>query len=371
VNLVMTFKGPENIRYPQYRADIDSFDETLRVPSNLKAETQKKKKKSKSAKQEANNVLGVADDIMNRLIPTLAPPPEFTEDEILAAFRFIDLDHNNFVGSAEIRHILVCMGELVTDEEIDMMISMIDLDGDGQISLSEFRTVVLHPNPGDVDMHKAAVEDREKQAMNEKFALTNKHSEIEVNVFQRQKEISLRDTKKKMLLSFIEDNDIVFDSIRVALSVLASLPKEKKVNNRLNFDTFCRMLKIEPIGEYRKLFSLFDQEETGSIEIREFILSLMNFISVDKEERIRLAFSMYDEYKSGFIGLLEVQQILKGNHMIGEASVLRKAQTVMKQAAAVDGGAITVEEFVVVSKKFPNILWPVFNHPGGLNAGEQ
>jgi Ca2+-binding EF-hand superfamily protein len=42
-------------------------------------------------------------------------------------------DHNNFVGAAEIRHILVCMGEMITDEEIDMMISMVDLDGDGQV----------------------------------------------------------------------------------------------------------------------------------------------------------------------------------------------------------------------------------------------
>lgn len=48
--------------------------------------------------------------------------PEFTDAEITAAFRFIDLDHNNFVGAAEIRHILVCMGEMITDEEIDMMI---------------------------------------------------------------------------------------------------------------------------------------------------------------------------------------------------------------------------------------------------------
>ena len=72
----------------------------------------------------------------------------------MAAFKFIDLggsschahwimycvmhycclsDHNNFVGAAEIRHILVCMGEMITDEEIDMMISMVDLDGDGQV----------------------------------------------------------------------------------------------------------------------------------------------------------------------------------------------------------------------------------------------
>jgi hypothetical protein len=56
---------------------------------------------------------------------------EFTDDEIDEAFHFIDLDKNTFLGAAEIRHILVCMGELVTDEEIDAMIHLVDADGDG------------------------------------------------------------------------------------------------------------------------------------------------------------------------------------------------------------------------------------------------
>ena len=46
---------------------------------------------------------------------------------------FIDLDKNRFIGAAEIRHILICMGELITDEEVDEMIRMIDSGGDGQV----------------------------------------------------------------------------------------------------------------------------------------------------------------------------------------------------------------------------------------------
>jgi Ca2+-binding EF-hand superfamily protein len=61
------------------------------------------------------------------------PTEEFTEEEILSAFRFLDLDNNNFVGASEIRHILICMGELITDEEVDVMIDMVDRDGDGQV----------------------------------------------------------------------------------------------------------------------------------------------------------------------------------------------------------------------------------------------
>lgn len=37
------------------------------------------------------------------------------------------------IGAAEIRHVLICMGELITDEEVDEMIAMVDSDGDGQV----------------------------------------------------------------------------------------------------------------------------------------------------------------------------------------------------------------------------------------------
>lgn len=64
----------------------------------------------------------------------LAPPPshnkenqdvnlqeegdEFTEKEIIEAFKSFDLDKNNYVGAAEIRHVLLNIGERPTDEEV-------------------------------------------------------------------------------------------------------------------------------------------------------------------------------------------------------------------------------------------------------------
>merc|ERR1719263_2273296 len=88
----------------------------------------------------------------------------------------------------------------------------------------------------------------------------------------------------------------------------------------------------------------------------------MNFIPYDKEKRIRFSFTMYDEGKSGYISRKEVEAILRGNHMI--SSVQRKAETIMKQALANESGTITQAEFVVVSKKFPNILLPAINGNG-------
>lgn len=71
-------------------------------------------------------------------------------EELRATFREFDLDKNGYVGAAEIAHVLKSMGETPTDDEIDEMIFMADLDGDGQVSFEEFAkfmTALSAPRP--------------------------------------------------------------------------------------------------------------------------------------------------------------------------------------------------------------------------------
>lgn len=360
------FSGPVAIAYPQFRPEIDSFDDTLRklpapVVSDSDAEEEPTMKPIISTIPEddvpVEEAARRAAEYQERAAQEKLPP-EFTDAEIIAAFKFIDLDHNNFVGAAEIRHILVCMGEMITDEEIDMMISMVDLDGDGQVSMKEFRALVLHPNPGVVDMHKEINKEKDVDAMKQKQALAGKMQGLDLTTFQRQKEITIREQKKKMIVSFVVDNEVDFAFIKRSHLKFLELPPVKRVAGRIRFTEFCSVMDVEPIQEYKNLHAFYDTEETGDMDIREFMLSMMNFVDVEKDARIRFSFEMYDELKTGFIAQAEVEEILKGNHMLSAASVRRKADTIMKQANANTKGSITINEFVVVSKKFPNILLP-------------
>ena len=49
----------------------------------------------------------------------------------LRTFLTFDLNGNGYIGAQEIRFVLEAMGEQVTDEEVDEMIRMLDVDGDG------------------------------------------------------------------------------------------------------------------------------------------------------------------------------------------------------------------------------------------------
>lgn len=364
IYLKLSFTGPVGIAYPQFRSEVDTFDDTLRkLPEDAPP-----KPEGDEAIKESISTVPAEDKPMEQQLKELqeyedkkraeAVPQEFSDEEIVAAFRFIDLDHNNFVGAAEIRHILVCMGEMITDEEIDMMISMVDLDGDGQVSFKEFRTLVLHPNPAAIDLHKEINQDRESELMKDKQALAGKNQANDLESFQRQKELLQRETKKKFLQPFIVDNEVTFETLKQSFYDFMDLPRDKRIGGKLKFPEFCKVLKIEPITEYKNMHALYDNEETGECDLREFLLSLMNFLPIDKESRVKFSFEMFDETKSGFITQKEIEEILRGNHILSLNSVRRKAETIMRQAHTNESGAITLKEFIIISKKFPNILYP-------------
>lgn len=353
--LRLNFVGPVGIGYPQFRPDVDSFDDTLR-----KAIAPVEEKADDEEFADVKPPISTIPDYSKNEVAVFDPKnQEFSEEEILAAFRFIDLDKNNYIGAGEIRHILVCMGEMITDEEIDMMIAMVDLDGDGQVSFKEFRTLVLHPNPGLVDMHKEVNAEKDAELLKDKQILTGKSQGLDLQTFQRQKEITQREQKKRMILSFMDDNEATFEYIQQSYSNFVEIPMERRPGGRVKFDDFCQIFKIEPITEYRKLHAFYDDEETGDMDVREFLLSMMNYISnLDKEVRLKFTFEMFDELKTGYIAQREVEEILRGNHILTIQSVQRKAETIMKQANSTKSGSITLKEFLVVSKKFPNILFP-------------
>lgn len=61
-----------------------------------------------------------------------------TEEEMREAFKIFDRDGDGFISPAELRFVMIQLGEKVTDEEIDEMIREADFDGDGMINYEEF-----------------------------------------------------------------------------------------------------------------------------------------------------------------------------------------------------------------------------------------
>ncbi|XP_063934637.1 neo-calmodulin-like [Zophobas morio] len=64
------------------------------------------------------------------------------EDIIREVFSIFDKDNDGFISPAELRHLMSCMGENLTDREIEDMINVADSNGDGLIDYKEFAVLL-------------------------------------------------------------------------------------------------------------------------------------------------------------------------------------------------------------------------------------
>ena len=64
--------------------------------------------------------------------------PKYTNEEIKEAFDIFDINKNEYIGVEELREIFSILGENVSDEELDEMISLADKEGDGQVNWFNF-----------------------------------------------------------------------------------------------------------------------------------------------------------------------------------------------------------------------------------------
>ncbi|XP_035687803.1 calmodulin-alpha-like [Branchiostoma floridae] len=65
------------------------------------------------------------------------------EEELRAAFRAFDMDHNGTIDTKELRSVMTDLCDDITNEDIDEMFYHFDKDGDGMISYEEFISVVM------------------------------------------------------------------------------------------------------------------------------------------------------------------------------------------------------------------------------------
>ncbi|PAN21804.1 hypothetical protein PAHAL_3G489700 [Panicum hallii] len=65
------------------------------------------------------------------------------DEELREAFKVFDKDQNGYISAAELRHVMINLGEKLTDEEVEQMIREADLDGDGQVNYDEFVRMMM------------------------------------------------------------------------------------------------------------------------------------------------------------------------------------------------------------------------------------
>jgi calmodulin len=74
---------------------------------------------------------------------TKTTPDTQTEDEVINAFRVFDKQGNGLIPSDELKHIMMTIGDKMTEEEATEMINEADIDEDGMINYEEFVRMMM------------------------------------------------------------------------------------------------------------------------------------------------------------------------------------------------------------------------------------
>lgn len=265
---------------------------------------------------------------------------------------------------------MVGMGEMVTDEEIDMMISMLDFNGDGQVNADEFMAMVsdFDPSRDDFEPGKSIISPPHYNNEND----DNKGEKGSADV--EDADLLKRDVKRKLFSAMVSSkSEIPYRRERffkVAKDVISFSEVDQGSSRqwRANIQDMANLFSLSAEAvETQDLFRAFTTNHINKIvDLRHILMGLTNFVSgITNDEKCSLAFEFYDERKSGLLTLDEIEQLLVGSHLHqSRSAVLRKAKMVMSSADAHYAGGIRFEQLKEVATKFPNLVFPAgaFRH---------
>jgi calmodulin len=69
--------------------------------------------------------------------------PIATVDDFLQGFQVFDKDANGFISAGELRYILTCLGEKLSDSQVDDLLKNVEQDKNGLINYESFIRTIM------------------------------------------------------------------------------------------------------------------------------------------------------------------------------------------------------------------------------------
>eukprot|EP00072_Mus_musculus_P052240 XP_006531114.1 PREDICTED: lysophosphatidylcholine acyltransferase 2 isoform X1 [Mus musculus] len=138
-----------------------------------------------------------------------------------------------------------------------------------------------------------------------------------------------------------------WDGIRKHLDEYASIASSSK-GGRIGIEEFAEYLKLPVSDVLRQLFALFDRNNDGSIDFREYVIGLAVLCNpANTEEIIQVAFKLFDVDEDGYITEEEFCTILQASLGVPDLNV----SGLFREIAQRD--SVSYEEFKSFALKHP------------------
>jgi Ca2+-binding EF-hand superfamily protein len=277
----------------------------------------------------------------------------FSDEDIKSTFELCDLDRNGYIGTAELRHVLICMGEIVSEEEIDAMIQMLDKNGDGQIDLNQFSIMAKSESFGMDESNKPALDN---QKFNDNVKIDSYRNKLQVLSNFVAKFNLDKDKLNGLCQSLFQRRNLVYS--KVADNELDQYSRSCSIW-RIDHPTLRNLLQLDDISDVRNVFEMLNPDPSKhEIDARDFILGTMSFIhAYSVYERTKIMFDLYDERRTGYIQASDLVSMLASSHLKPRDAVIRKSETVLKVVDSKGMGKLTHKDLMNAATKFPNLLF--------------
>ncbi|KAK6199509.1 calmodulin-like protein 12-like protein [Scheffersomyces amazonensis] len=222
-----------------------------------------------------------------------------SENELMEAFKVFDKNGDGKISALELKQVLTTIGEQLSDDDINQMITEADTNGDGEIDLQEFIQLLSSsssntPSTVDEQLSKEILTSNQIAQYREAFSLFDKN-------------------------------------------------KDGKIDRR-ELGTVMKSLNQNPTdSELEELINQVDINNDGTIDFFEFVLMMAKKLKdTDDELEIHEVFRVFDKNGDGKINAEELKHVL---HSIGENLTDDEINLMIKEADIDKDGFVDITEF--------------------------
>ena len=228
-------------------------------------------------------------------------PRLYTLEEVQAAFKAMDIDKNGCLDDSDLRNMLLLSGAQANEEEIREMIRMVDHDGTGIVSFDEFAQMCLYPDPlfQNVDLLPTEAEAIDVEELDQSV----RQSSLQT--------VESRSNRMHLLTQLTENGRMSQTELKHIFQKFQKVDKDG--SGMVGYREFLLVLDKEDSAAMRRVFSLFDTDACGEIELKEFVVGLNTLPDQASKDKTKFAFKVFDLDGSGFIDRNELVKIVKAN----------------------------------------------------------
>lgn len=243
---------------------------------------------------------------------------------------------------------------------------MCDTDGDGQVTLDEFKKLMKQPAPP-LPPPPATSKKKAKPFQSKGVvaavppagptAAGSQDTSYDGFISEKTRVVSVETLVKKLSGGM---QKIKPSQIKKIYQRFQDIDLDK--SGAIEYEEFLLALDIDDNKTSRQMFRVFDMDESGTIELKEFIVVLSRYTTAARSEKLKFAFMMFDEDGSGFIEKNELITMLRASFVVegyNDAQLEEKADKVFEFLGMSTDGQISYEDFLKLSSAKNGLIYPV------------